>query len=503
MRSCKMPDLRKISKGTLVMERLKLGDVMKAYDHAVDPSVTLRLRMAISDRPGTIIVLDDDPTGVQTVHGVTVVIGWDPELIRRRFLTEEKLFFILTNSRSLTAEETRVVHREAVNNIIRISRELNRPFILVSRSDSTLRGHYPLETETLRDVIESETGTKIDGEIIFPFFKEGGRYTVHNTHYVESQGFLIPSGETEFAKDKTFGYQSSDLRAWVEEKTSGQFCAQDVAAISLQELRAYDISGIAGKLMSVCGFHKVIVNALDYGDAEVFCLALYEALEQGKRFLFRTAASFVRVFGGIQERPLLKAKELFQTQELNDGQSTAAVDGGLIVAGSHTRLSTEQLQLLERRRDVAVVELNQHLAAGQDKTWRCEISRASEQTVERLKAGCTVVLRTRRERFDIDNGSKEDELRIAVRISAALTEIVGQLTVRPRFIVAKGGITSSDIGTKALGVTVAVVAGQIRPGIPVWICGEESKYPHLPYIIFPGNVGEDTTLLDIVEELTV
>ncbi|OZB98243.1 four-carbon acid sugar kinase family protein [Paenibacillus sp. XY044] len=485
------------------MDRLKLGDVMKAYDHGVDPSVTLRLRKAISNHPGKIIVLDDDPTGVQTVHNVTVVTGWDPEHIRRGFLTEEKLFFILTNSRSFTAEETRAVHREAVNNIIRVSRELNRPFILVSRSDSTLRGHYPLETETLRDAIESETGTKVDGEIIFPFFKEGGRYTVHNTHYVENHGFLTPSGETEFAQDKTFGYHSSDLCAWVEEKTSGHFRAQDVAAISLQELRACDAAGIAGKLMSVCGFNKVIVNALDYGDAEVFCLALYEAMEKGKRFLFRTAASFVRVFGGVQERPLLKAKELFQPQELNEPQSEAAVAGGLIVAGSHTGLTTGQLQQLERRRDAAVVELNQHLAAEPEEVWRREIVRASEKTVERLKAGYTVVLRTKRERFDIGNGSKEDELRIAVRISAALTEIVSQLTVRPRYIVAKGGITSSDIGTKALGVTVAVVAGQIKPGIPVWICGEESKYPHLPYIIFPGNVGEERTLLDMVEELTV
>ncbi|MBB3126189.1 uncharacterized protein YgbK (DUF1537 family) [Paenibacillus rhizosphaerae] len=485
------------------MDRLKLSDVIKAYDYAFDPSVTSRLRKAIVNHPGTIIVLDDDPTGVQTIHGVTVVTGWDPEHIYRGFLTEEKLFFILTNSRGFTAEETRAVHREAVHNIIRVSRELNRPFILVSRSDSTLRGHYPLETETLREVIESETGTKIDGEIIFPFFKEGGRYTVQNTHYVENHGFLTPSGETEFAQDKTFGYHSSDLCAWVEEKTSGQFCARDVTAISLQELRAYDISGIAEKLISVRGFHKVIVNALDYGDAEVFCLALYEALEQGKHFLFRTAASFVRVFGGIQERPLLKAKELFQTSKLNEAQSAAAVAGGLIVAGSHTSLTTGQLQQLERRRNVAVVELNQHFAAEPEEVWRREISRASEQTVERLKESCTVVLRTRRERFDIDNGSKEDELRIAVRISAALTEVVSQLTVRPRYIVAKGGITSSDIGTKALGVTVAVVAGQIKPGIPVWICGEESKYPQLPYIIFPGNVGEETTLLDIVEELTV
>lgn len=487
----------------MAMEKLKLGDVMAKYERVVHPSISSQLRKAIQDNRSKIIVLDDDPTGVQTVHGVTVVTGWDQDHIRQGFLTEEKMFFILTNSRSFTADETRAIHHEIVNNIIRVSQELSRPFILVSRGDSTLRGHYPLETDVLRDGIETEMSTKIDGEIIVPFFKEGGRYTVNNTHYVECQGFLTRSGETEFAQDKTFGYQSSNLCAWVEEKTFGQFRAQDVISISLEELRAYDIAGITDKLKSVRHFNKVIVNALDYSDIEVFCLALYQVLETGKQFLFRTAASFVRVFGGIQEQPLLEAKQLFQAQELNEARSTISVGGGLIVAGSHTHLTTGQLKQLERHRDVVMVELNQHLAIEPEEIWQREITRTSAKVVEQLQSGRTAVLCTRRERFDINNGSKEDELHIAAIISAALTDIVDQLTVRPRYIVAKGGITSSDIGTKALRVKRAVVAGQIKPGIPAWICGKEGKFPHLPYIIFPGNVGKETTLLEIVEELTI
>lgn len=481
------------------MNKLKRDDVIAQYEHVIDPAISSRLETAIQANHSKIIVLDDDPTGVQTVHGVTVVTGWDVESIRQGFRTEEKMFFILTNSRSFTAEETRKVHRDIASNIITVSKEFDIPFILVSRGDSTLRGHYPLETEVLREGMEEGTGSSIDGEVIFPFFKEGGRYTVENVHYVESQGVLVPSGETEFAQDKTFGYHSSNLCDWVEEKTAGAYQAQDVTAISLAELRAHDIAGIAAKLQAVQHFNKVIVNALDYCDIEVFCLALYEVLASGKQFLFRTAAGFVRVFGGVQPQPLLQAEQLFRAQAESD---TSSVQGGLIVAGSHTHLTTGQLKQLEGHQDIVKVELNQHLAAEPEAVWQGEITRTMEAVVELLQGGQTVVLCTRRERFDLNNGNKEDELRVAVRISGALTEVVGQLTVRPRYIIAKGGITSSDIGTKALQVKQAVVAGQVKPGIPAWICGEESKFPRIPYIIFPGNVGKETTLLEIVEELS-
>ncbi len=69
------------------------------------------------------------------------------------------------------------------------------------------------------------------------------------------------------------------------------------------------------------------------------------------------------------------------------------------------------------------------------------------------------------------------------------------------FIVAKGGITSSDVGTKALRVRKATVMGQIKPGIPVWQTDENSKFPFMPYVIFPGNVGGVTTLREAMEKL--
>jgi uncharacterized protein YgbK (DUF1537 family) len=97
--------------------------------------------------------------------------------------------------------------------------------------------------------------------------------------------------------------------------------------------------------------------------------------------------------------------------------------------------------------------------------------------------------------------SPEASLRASQAVSAGLVEVVRRVTQRPRFIVAKGGITASDLATRALGVKRAVVPGQIAPGVPVWLLGPESRFPGTPYVIFPGNVGTPRTLVEVIERL--
>jgi hypothetical protein len=120
---------------------------------------------------------------------------------------------------------------------------------------------------------------------------------------------------------------------------------------------------------------------------------------------------------------------------------------------------------------------------------------------EYIRAGKTVCCYTTRALITADTGNREDDLRLSVMISDAVQSLVGRLSVTPAFVIAKGGITSSDIGTKALGVRKAYVLGQIRPGIPVWRTGSESTFPGTPYVIFPGNVGEAETLKEAAEIL--
>lgn len=437
-----------------------------------------------------IIVLDDDPTGVQTVHGVSVYTDWTVESIEAGFKEEQPMFFILTNSRGFTSEETRQVHEDIAATIQQVSDQLHQPFILISRGDSTLRGHYPLETEVLRQTLEQQSNRYHDGEIIMPFFQEGGRYTIEDVHYVLEEETLVPAGQTEFAKDRTFGYAASHLGEWAEEKSNGVFQADDVVSLSLTDLRQLNLEQLVDQLMNVHDFNKIIINATDYVDVKVATIALIRAMNAGKRFMFRTAAAFTKVIGGVTNRPLLTKKELIS----GNGH------GGLIMIGSHVKKTTEQLEELKTCPFIHFIEFNVHLVLFPDK-FREEIKRIITTTERLIQSGQTVAVYTKRERLDLGDNQQENELKLSIQISDAVTSIVSRLHVRPSYIIAKGGITSSDIGTTGLQVKRATVAGQIKPGIPVWITGEESKFPNLTYVIFPGNVGSKTTLREVAETL--
>nr|GEX57316.1 ketose-bisphosphate aldolase, class-II [Tanacetum cinerariifolium] len=63
----------------------------------------------------------------------------------------------------------------------------------------------------------------------------------------------------------------------------------------------------------------------------------------------------------------------------------------------------------------------------------------------------------------------------------------------------QGGITSSDIATKALEAKRAKIVGQALAGVPLWQLGPESRHPGVPYIVFPGNVGDSNALAKVVK----
>ena len=438
-----------------------------------------------------LVVLDDDPTGVQTVHDVSVYTDWEEESIRNGFEEKEAMFFILTNSRSFSVEETTKVHQDIAARVAKVARELGQDFMIISRGDSTLRGHYPLETQLLADGLTKNEGVVIDGEIICPFFPEGGRYTMDNIHYVKEQENLVPAGMTEFAKDKTFGYKSSDLTEYVEEKTEGKYHKEDCITISLDELNALDVQGIKDKLMSAQNMAKIIVNAVSYADLKVFCAALVLAMKAGKHYMARTAAAFTKVMGRISDQSLLGRAQL-------EGDTK---NGGIVLIGSHVKKTTDQLNCLKELDGQADFMEFQVNTVFEENGLEKEVERTVKAAEEKILSGRTVVIYTSRQLLAPENMTPEEKLQISVKISNAVTSIIGKLSVKPKFIIAKGGITSSDVGTKALRVKKARVMGQVKKGIPVWMTGEESKFPGMPYIIFPGNVGNEETLREIVELL--
>lgn len=466
-------------------------DVLTAYKKIDEARIDTLLKKEIAANNKKIVVLDDDPTGVQTVHDISVYTNWEKESIRQGFEEENNLFYVLTNSRGFTQEQTTKAHHEIAAVVDEVAKEMGKEYIFISRSDSTLRGHYPLETELLREDYEKNTGTVIDGEILCPFFKEGGRFTIDNVHYVKYAEELIPANETEFARDRTFGYKAATMPEYVEEKTKGAYLASDVLCISLEDIHNADIDKIEAQLMEVKGFNKIIVNAVDYVDVKVFCVALYRAMARGKVFMFRTAAAIVKVMGAVTDQPLLTREQMVVTETDH---------GGIIVVGSHTDKTTKQVEALKELKEIEFIELDVTLM-NDDVSFEAEVKRCLDLEEKCIRAGKTVCCYTTRALITADTGNKEDELRLSVKISDAVQSLVGKLRVTPSFVIAKGGITSSDVGTKALAVRKANVLGQIKPGIPVWQTMEESKFPLTPYVIFPGNVGEIDTLKEAVEVL--
>lgn len=472
--------------------RVQDAEVLRKFNQMDEEEVDALLSFNLQTLNRKIVVMDDDPTGVQTVHGVSVYTDWKESSIRDGFDEPNSMFFILTNSRGFTVKETAAAHREMAQSILSVSQKTDKDFLLISRSDSTMRGHYPLETEILREEIESGSGKRFDGEVLFPFFKEGGRFTIDNVHYVREGSVLTPAGMTEFAKDKSFGYHSSHLGDWCEEKTQGRYKAENAVYISLESLRSLDIDGITRQLNDVQGFNKVIVNAVDYVDVKVFCIALIRSISKGKEFIFRSAAALTKVLGGIPDKSLLTKSELVRSDSTH---------GGIILVGSHVNKTTQQLEELKNCRfPIEFIEFDVNSALA-DNGLEKESARVQALVDEKIASGSTVAVFTSREKISLKTDDKDEILKVSVAISDAVTSIIGNLAVNPSFIVAKGGITSSDVGTKALKVKKALVMGQIKPGIPVWMTGDESKFPNMPYIIFPGNVGEIVTLREAVEVL--
>jgi uncharacterized protein YgbK (DUF1537 family) len=435
-----------------------------------------------SDRK--LVVLDDDPTGTQTVHDIAVLTEWSVETLARELQHPEPCVYILTNSRSLPLPAAQALNTEIAHNLAAASKQTGRAFAVVSRSDSTLRGHYPGET----DALAAALGMRVDATLIIPFFLEGGRFTLDDVHYVAEGEQLIPAAETPFARDAAFGYRNANLRQWVAEKSGGTVQAEDVATISLADVRHGGPEAVAHKLATLAGNTVCIVNAASMRDLQVFVLGLLAAEAQGKTFLYRTAASFVQVRAGIAPRPVLTTPEFDLPQ----------TGGGLIVVGSYVPKTTSQLEALLALPDIVSCELS--VANLLDRqAWAIEVERAARQVEAALSQGRDVVLYTSREL--ITGADAVDSLAIGQRVSGSLVTLVQNVPVRPRYVLAKGGITSSDVATQGLGVKRAAVLGQILPGVPVWRTGPESRFPGLVYIVFPGNVGDQRALVAAVEKL--
>jgi uncharacterized protein YgbK (DUF1537 family) len=431
-----------------------------------------------------VFVLDDDPTGTATVHDLPALTEWTVDALSAEMKTDYPCVYLATNSRAMPLAEAIALNREVGHNLVEASRRTGRPFVVVSRSDSTLRGHYPGEVDALAEAL----GGEFDITIITPALFAGHRLTVKDIHYAGDGTWLIPAGETEFARDASFGFQASNLREWVAEKTEGKVPADKVASLTLDMIRQGGSDKVTEFFMDLESGSVCVLNAAVERDLAVATLGIMQAEAQGRRFLYRTAASFIPFRIAQESQPLLTAEKL----ELPESGA-----GGLVVVGSYVPKTTSQIQHLLANTDITGVEI-QVDALLSDVGRAEEIARVTQDADAALQRGEDVVIYTSRKL--ITGSDAVSSLAIGKRVSESLTTIVGAIKTRPRYLMPKGGITSSVVATDSMKVKRAMVLGAILPGVPVWRLGEESRHPGLVYVVYPGNVGGADALTRIVTQ---
>ena len=434
------------------------------------------------------IVLDDDPTGTQSVAGLPVLTRWEAEDLDWALAQDAPAVYVLTNTRSLGEADAAARNREVVAAAIAAAGRAGKRVSFVSRSDSTMRGHFPLETDVLIAAIAEHGGVAPQLTMLVPAFPDAGRITVDAVHYWVVDGEATPVGETPFAADASFGYRSSDLRDWVEEKTGGRIRRDDVAALTIDIVRS-GATAVAESLRPLPAGTVVVVDIVDEHDMRQVALALHSLDREGVASLLRIGPPYLRAHIG---------------QEIAEPVTADRIDfahqrGGLVVVGSHVPLTTAQIEALQADRpDTVNVELDVRSLID-DRRGAHLAERAD--AVARAIAHGLVIVHTSRELVTGRDG--EESLEIARRVSSGLVELVARVLELspPRFVIAKGGITSSDVASEALQIRRAQVAGPMLPGIVSLWQPQVGPAVGIPYIVFAGNVGTTDSLARVVRTL--
>jgi uncharacterized protein YgbK (DUF1537 family) len=353
-----------------------------------------------------------------------------------------------------------------------------------------LRGHVIAEVRAIDAARRAVTGTGYDGVLLIPSYFEAGRFTAGDVHWAHVGGELVPVGASEFARDATFGYASSDLRQFIVEKSGGTITVDQVHTITLDDIRRGGPQRVAEILGGVTGGAFVVVNATDYADLEIVVLGLLDAEEQGRTFVYRTGPSFPRALSGLEPQEPLTARQIWP-----DGKPGGH---GLVVVGSHVGLTSRQVAAAQERGGMIEAELHVPTLTDPDRR-DAHVAEVSRQVVAAL-ASSEVLLFT--SRTLMLGGDADDSLAISRNVSTAVIDVVKYaLAAHPSWVVAKGGITSHDVAVRGLGIRRAEVLGQLLPGMvsvfrPVEAAPEAVG---VPYVVFAGNVGDENTLADVVE----
>ncbi len=436
------------------------------------------------------VVIDDDPTGSQTVHDCLLLLKWDYSTLVKGFESKSNLFFILANTRSLSENDAKLIIEEICKNIKAViaSKVYKEEIIFISRGDSTLRGHNFLEPSSLNSCLGP-----FDATFHIPAFIEGKRLTINGSHFVDK----TPINQTIFARDIIFGYQTSNVKNLLFQKSKSQINIEDIQNLFLSDIEILNDEEnniVFKKLKNLNKNKHIVVDVENYSQLNKFALVI-KKLTKHKKFLFRTAASFI---SAISEKKSVSQSEIFFSN-LRIRNKEKSFLPGLIIVGSYVELSTIQLQNLLEISNCNPIELdvfeffkitsseNNHKQRNLFKNkFLKEIRFSFEQ-------GKTPVLFTSRKFMSLDYS---EQFNFYNSLSCFIAELVADLKYEIGYLISKGGITTNMILSNGLNADYVYLEGQILTGISV-VTYNLINDEKLPIVTHPGNIGTKDSLVNI------
>jgi uncharacterized protein YgbK (DUF1537 family) len=402
-----------------------------------------------------------------------VLLAWDSASLTQA-LAEHDAVYLQTNSRALDEEAAVNLVRRARLDAEAAEATLGVEVRVVLRGDSTLRGHVFAESDALAAPTMPDENAA--AALFVPAFPAGGRTTVDGVHRVEIDGRPVPAHETEYADDPVFGFSSGEMNAYVRQGGN-----RSARLVPLAALRESDGEALAQALLEAGAGEFVVPDAVTEADIDLIHAGLLSAWDRGARIVVRTASPLAARIAGVASRGLLEPP-------LTDGTSRV-----LVVCGSHTSGATAQIERLHEGTAAQVVTVSTTDA------YR-DPSAAGHEAAARARDALTIapiaVLASERTRHATDN-----TLAHGAAVMSALTSAVRELAAEVDVVVAKGGITSSEVASTGLQATSADVLGQVLPGVSVW--NLHAAHGPLTYVVVPGNVGGADTLARIAQSLNV
>ena len=444
-----------------------------------------------------IIVIDDDPTGSQTVHDCLLLLRWDVDTLKKGFQSSSNLFFILANTRALSenqAEERLKEIADALNDVISTQGYNKDELIFISRGDSTLRGHNFLEPYTLSKLLGPFHAT-----FHIPAFIEGKRITKNGNHFVGD----LPAHKTIYAQDKNFGFQTNNVGQLLCQKSKNKLEFKKIKNIFHSELAISDVNEsnkVSEMVANLTGNTHVVVDALNYSQLKVFSKIIMKYHTQ-KSFLFRSAASFVSTISNIHKNR--KKTSYYSTLCRKNRDNKYMI--GLIVIGSYVELTNRQLKKISERDAINLIELDvsefHQIHKLEDRHIQIDLFKTKliKEIRNSIDKCFTPILHTSRKY--LISGNKSEQRQFSNSLAYFMAQLVAEIKFEIGYLISKGGITTNLILSEGLNADVVYLEGQILPGISL----VTHKIPELdikiPVVTFPGNIGDDYSLVKVLNIL--